>query len=260
MPPGKEKGRPFWIQKEKSYTNLVCKSAQLKMGRPGSSSKAKTVNEEVFLLANVLEKKGLVDHRQSSRLHWLNYLKPKVKGRKMTFAEEDLIIRLHSLLGNRWSLIAGRLPGRTENEIKNYWDTHLSMKVRAKGMDPPTHNPLAQNPNENSDFIGHNMIQPNDYVQLIDAPPYMIPNSMELPVSSESDLQSFHNIVYDFKNITAKIRDMELMDDQTQMTWTQNLECNPVELNSPIYTSIVEDEFQHEHDTFIRCIQYYHDN
>ncbi|KAK4410477.1 Transcription factor WER [Sesamum angolense] len=42
--------------------------------------------------------------------------------------EEDLIIRLHKLLGNRWSLIAARLPGRTDNEIKNYWNYHLSKK------------------------------------------------------------------------------------------------------------------------------------
>ncbi|KAF6157520.1 hypothetical protein GIB67_004458 [Kingdonia uniflora] len=44
--------------------------------------------------------------------------------------EEDLIIRLHKLLGNRWMLIAGRLPGRTENEIRNHWNTNLSKKVQ----------------------------------------------------------------------------------------------------------------------------------
>ncbi|KAL4340941.1 hypothetical protein GQ457_08G014970 [Hibiscus cannabinus] len=42
--------------------------------------------------------------------------------------EVDLIIRLHNLLGNRWSLIAGRLPGRTANDVKNYWNNHLLMK------------------------------------------------------------------------------------------------------------------------------------
>ncbi|KAE8723267.1 Transcription repressor MYB6 [Hibiscus syriacus] len=56
--------------------------------------------------------------------------------------EDDLIIRLHSLLGNRWSLIAGRLPGRTDNEIKNYWNTHLSKRLLSQGTDPNTHKKL----------------------------------------------------------------------------------------------------------------------
>lgn len=43
---------------------------------------------------------------------------------------------------NRWSLIAGRIPGRTDNEIKNYWNTHLSKKLISQGIDPRTHKPL----------------------------------------------------------------------------------------------------------------------
>ncbi|KAL6959091.1 hypothetical protein U1Q18_046520 [Sarracenia purpurea var. burkii] len=40
-----------------------------------------------------------------------------------------MMIRLHKLLGNKWSLIAGRLPGRTANDVKNYWNTHLKKKI-----------------------------------------------------------------------------------------------------------------------------------
>uniref|UniRef100_A0A0D3BCY6 Uncharacterized protein n=1 Tax=Brassica oleracea var. oleracea TaxID=109376 RepID=A0A0D3BCY6_BRAOL len=66
--------------------------------------------------------------RKSCRLRWLNYLKPTIKRGKLSSDEVDLLLRLHKLLGNRWSLIAGRLPGRTANDIKNYWNTHLSKK------------------------------------------------------------------------------------------------------------------------------------
>lgn len=42
----------------------------------------------------------------------------------------------------RWSLIAGRLPGRTDNEIKNYWNTHIRRKLLSRGVDPSTHRPI----------------------------------------------------------------------------------------------------------------------
>lgn len=80
---------------------------------------------------------GLLRCGKSCRLRWVNYLKPDIKRGNITPDEDDLIIRLHSLLGNRWSLIAGRLPGRTDNEIKNYWNTHLSKRhqMRRAGFD-----------------------------------------------------------------------------------------------------------------------------
>ncbi|KAL9260812.1 Transcription repressor MYB5-like protein [Drosera capensis] len=85
---------------------------------------------------------GLLRCGKSCRLRWMNYLRPDIKRGGITPDEDDLIIRLHALLGNRWSLIAGRLPGRTDNEIKNYWNTHLSKKLKSQGTDPNTHKKL----------------------------------------------------------------------------------------------------------------------
>ncbi|KAI4329093.1 hypothetical protein L6164_021394 [Bauhinia variegata] len=73
---------------------------------------------------------GLKRCGKSCRLRWLNYLRPDIKRGNITHDEEELIIRLHKLLGNRWSLIAGRLPGRTDNEIKNYWSTNIGKKAQ----------------------------------------------------------------------------------------------------------------------------------
>ncbi|XWS17119.1 hypothetical protein CRYUN_Cryun33cG0041000 [Craigia yunnanensis] len=78
--------------------------------------------------ATVSKRSGLMRGGKSCRLRWKNYLRPNIKRGGMSKEEEDLIIRMHKLLGNRWSLIAGRLPGRTDNEVKNYWNTHLNKK------------------------------------------------------------------------------------------------------------------------------------
>ncbi|KDP31445.1 hypothetical protein JCGZ_11821 [Jatropha curcas] len=73
---------------------------------------------------------GLNRCRKSCRLRWLNYLKPDIKRGEFTSDEIDLMIRLHNLLGNRWTLIAGRLPGRTANDVKNFWNTHMRKKLK----------------------------------------------------------------------------------------------------------------------------------
>ncbi|CAL9219191.1 unnamed protein product [Arabidopsis halleri] len=85
------------------------------------------------------EKAGLQRCGKSCRLRWTNYLRPDIKRGKFTVQEEQTIIQLHALLGNRWSAIATHLPKRTDNEIKNYWNTHLKKRLVKMGIDPVTH-------------------------------------------------------------------------------------------------------------------------
>nr|GMD26642.1 Transcription repressor MYB4 [Ipomoea batatas] len=82
---------------------------------------------------------GLLRCSKSCRLRWMNHLKQTAKRGNFGDDEEDLIIKLHALLGDRWSLIAGRLPGRTEEEVKNYWNSHIRKKLVDMGIDPNNH-------------------------------------------------------------------------------------------------------------------------
>ncbi|KAJ4817466.1 MYB family protein [Rhynchospora pubera] len=86
---------------------------------------------------------GLNRCGKSCRLRWTNYLRPDIKRGKFSPEEEQTILRLHSVLGNKWSTIATHLPGRTDNEIKNYWNTHMKKKLLQMGIDPLTHRPRA---------------------------------------------------------------------------------------------------------------------
>ncbi|KAF8390153.1 hypothetical protein HHK36_024675 [Tetracentron sinense] len=86
-------------------------------------------------------KAGLQRCGKSCRLRWTNYLRPDIKRGKFSLQEEQTIIQFHALLGNRWSAIATHLPKRTDNEIKNYWNTHLKKRLTKMGIDPVTHKP-----------------------------------------------------------------------------------------------------------------------
>ncbi|XP_078432124.1 transcription factor MYB61-like [Wolffia australiana] len=85
---------------------------------------------------------GLQRCGKSCRLRWINYLRPDLKRGAFSPEEEELIITLHRDLGNRWSQISAYLPGRTDNEIKNLWNSTIKKKLLQHGVDPITHHPL----------------------------------------------------------------------------------------------------------------------
>ncbi|KNA20425.1 hypothetical protein SOVF_052530, partial [Spinacia oleracea] len=78
------------------------------------------------------QKIGLKRCGKSCRLRWLNYLRPNIKHGGFTEEEENIICSLYLNIGSRWSIIAAQLPGRTDNDIKNYWNTRLKKKLMAK--------------------------------------------------------------------------------------------------------------------------------
>ncbi|EES18637.1 transcription factor RAX1 [Sorghum bicolor] len=77
------------------------------------------------------QKAGLNRCGKSCRLRWLNYLRPDIKHGGYTEEEDRIIWSLYSSIGSRWSIIASKLPGRTDNDVKNYWNTKLKKKAMA---------------------------------------------------------------------------------------------------------------------------------
>ncbi|XP_012077563.1 transcription factor MYB36 [Jatropha curcas] len=116
------------------------------------------------------QKAGLKRCGKSCRLRWLNYLRPDIKHGGFTEEEDNIIFSLYNQMGSRWSLIASRLPGRTDNDVKNYWNTKLKKKLLNGGKtienntNPNNINPPASANYYNTNTI--NFINPNSVTVL----------------------------------------------------------------------------------------------
>ncbi|KAI4382304.1 hypothetical protein MLD38_008284 [Melastoma candidum] len=119
-----------------------CDKANVKRGpwSPEEDSKLKDYIERFGTGSNWIalpQKVGLKRCGKSCRLRWLNYLRPNIKHGEFSDEEDRIIFNLFITIGSRWSIIAAQLPGRTDNDIKNYWNTKLKKKLM--GLIPNSH-------------------------------------------------------------------------------------------------------------------------
>ncbi|CAM8935999.1 hypothetical protein QQ045_014070 [Rhodiola kirilowii] len=114
-----------------------CDKANVKKGpwSPEEDAKLKSYIEQNGTGGNWIalpQKIGLKRCGKSCRLRWLNYLRPNIKHGGFSEEEDNIICSLYISIGSRWSIIAAQLPGRTDNDIKNYWNTRLKKKLLGK--------------------------------------------------------------------------------------------------------------------------------
>lgn len=133
----------------------------------------------------VPELAGLSRCGKSCRLRWTNYLRPDLKRGVFSESEERLILDLHSRVGNRWSKIASFLPGRTDNEIKNYWNTHIKKKLKRMGLDPATHRPISETLPQPAPVAENNDVPENN-----EAGGLLNPSEDEKPIQQELQASS----------------------------------------------------------------------
>ncbi|XP_050380678.1 transcription factor MYB27-like [Argentina anserina] len=179
---------------------------------------------------------GLRRSGRSCRLRWLNYLRPNLKHGHITVKEENSILQLHEIWGNKWSKIARMLPGRTDNEIKNYWRTHLVKKAQIRDGDAASAGNLQSNKAQQGYFFQEGDDMSDDIKYDFDQYQNSIENIWGAKKTYSDDL-CFSDFALPSFPYETRVSDWisELSSEQSGLTWTPDHDCDAWDYSSSLW-------------------------